>query len=68
MSRRVIVMDSTTSEPMVLASASTYSELSTGYDEFFNPEDWCPMSVGVCFDSDEATFYVLSESKEWVEL
>ena len=61
-------MDSTVNEPMVLASASSYEELSDNYDEFFNPDSWCPLSLGVCCEDGVVSFYLLSEDKEWVSL
>lgn len=68
MSRKIIDMERTVSEPVVLAIADSYSELSDDYDDDFNPATWCAGSIGVVFGEDGIEYYALNLSHEWVDM
>ena len=65
MNRKVVEVFSTTGKPIVVAVADSYSELSTNYDNDFNPLDWEATSIGVVQEDGALAFYMLGLDGTW---
>ena len=68
MGRKVLYVHNTIGEPICLGVADTYSELSTNYDDSFNPASWEATSIGLAFDGGVVTAYMLSPEKVWTAI